>query len=1358
MLQKIFVVLVGIVMSIVGALSPAGMFASESSLDIAPLAAKGTTDEVVATVRTLDGAAFAKVSVLWVEVDGRRVTDDAWGTGTVDELRFKVGVKTPEGLALAVGDRLVPLSPTDVLTVRMFHGEFAFRSMGSPEATLQLQGTVKSALVSDGVAGSRLRTEQEGVPQVIEPPRGGARDVAYVVLTTGQKVDTVSVADGGARIFTEEALDGAKAADAPGNLLAKWVKVDGRLLQEYTWGDGPVSTIEFEPADAGKGGVVLAFNGEPTEVPAGSRVVVTDFVGEHLVYQVTGGLVRLRLDGYAADMQVGAATSLPVQLGAGAPVARFKFEPSNPNTTDTIRFTDLSNDDTAVVLRVWRFGDQGTSVLQNPTFRFTEPGTYIVTLNVTDTDRQQSETSLPIEVGNAAPVPDFDFWPKIVTTDTRVAFTDESTDTDGQIVSWSWTFGDGATSDARHPTHSFNRSGETTVTLTTRDNLGAEARLSKVVHVRNTPPAANFTYAPTDVQTLLPIRFVDHSVDKDGIITQRVWKFGDGENATGPSPEHVFKRPGLYTVSLTVTDNEGGSDTATTQVFVRNRLPIVNFSWFPRGAPADTPVLFTSLSNDLDGTILVYEWSFGDGTTAIEQNPRHFFPRAGTYNVTLTTTDNSLERNSSTQQVHVANARPVADISIGPSPAFRGVEISFADVSTDADGDRIVNRTWRIDNGAPQYEDQIIRRTFNVAGEHVVNLTVVDAANNVAWKEKTFRVVNRPPVLDGMNVTPVSPLVDQPVTFTASGRDLDAQPGDPPLNYTWTFNDGTVLHGEQVIRRFHADGLVTVRLRATDADNATSNPIQNSFVVDYAVPLASFVWSPTVPIVGETVRFENTSTSLNGAITGHRWSFKDGTFAEGPVVFHNFTTPGTQLVKLTVTDERSRSGTIELPIVINGRPTASFDMSPNGLLPRGTPVVFTDTSQDSDGDAITAWSWDFGDGSSSNAQHPVHNFTQPGRHNVTLTVTDARGATDTTTKQVRIENARPVARFTAPLSVNANAPVTFSDQSFDPDNTPVLSWFWNFGDGTTSTEQHPTHTYLRSGRYAVSLVVSDGELQSPATVRSIDVTASHPTSVLVRATLPDGRSADLTGAPYQVRARIANPGSPPTDITNLVADAPNLRVPVNAGSWMSGSSVNVTITAPSLFPGSLSKTWTLQEVDGISRFPELPFEVPLMLSATVTPEHGSRDTTSTLPIVVPNDNRTIEGDPVYRSLSEAFRGTGTVRMSDGWNVTGASVILEARYLPIRAAGAARDGLGAMDGNLLGWCRAATAATDADGRFSWVMDHRSDCTLQEAGLHPVGRWEIRARASFSFAISAVSPTATVYVDPTGGLLWALSSPP
>jgi len=316
MLEKIVVVLVGVLTSIVGALSPDSLFASHPGQQASVGLSSAVSEEALTTFRTADGATFAKVNILWAEVDGHRVTDDAWGTGEVKEIKFKVGVKSIDGLALAVGDKHIPLHPTDVLTVRMFSGDFSYRGMGTPAATIQLQGTVKTTLLNQGAARAPLRT-QDGQLASSAPPAQDTSSIAYVVLDTGEKVQTVDLSSGGGRVLTQD------ASAQSSTILARWVKVDGQVVHDYAAGSGAVGDIEFQAADATARLGKLSFKSASSSLDANARVNVKSFVGDYVVSWAGGGLSQLKLDGFASDVQDSGDSPLPVQTGDSAPLASF---------------------------------------------------------------------------------------------------------------------------------------------------------------------------------------------------------------------------------------------------------------------------------------------------------------------------------------------------------------------------------------------------------------------------------------------------------------------------------------------------------------------------------------------------------------------------------------------------------------------------------------------------------------------------------------------------------------------------------------------------------------------------------------------------------------------------------------------------------------------------------------------------------------------------------------------------------------------------------------------------------------------------------------------------------------------------
>ena len=182
---------------------------------------------------------------------------------------------------------------------------------------------------------------------------------------------------------------------------------------------------------------------------------------------------------------------------------------------------------------------------------------------------------------------------------------------------------------------------------------------------------------------------------------------------------------------------------------------------------------------------------------------------------------------------------------------------------------------------------------------------------------------------------------------------------------------------------------------------------------------------------------------------------------------------------------------VSAPVVIPPAPVANFTATPRtGTAPLA--VQFTDAST---GTGITAWSWTFGDGQTSNLQSPSHTYTTAGNYTVNLTARNAGGADDerkvdyiAVSAPVVIPPA-PVANFTAnPRTGIAPLAVQFTDAST---GTGITAWSWTFGDGTTATGQSPSHTYTTAGNYTVNLTVRNaGGADDERKVSYIAVTAA----------------------------------------------------------------------------------------------------------------------------------------------------------------------------------------------------------------------------------------------------------------------------
>lgn len=172
----------------------------------------------------------------------------------------------------------------------------------------------------------------------------------------------------------------------------------------------------------------------------------------------------------------------------------------------------------------------------------------------------------------------------------------------------------------------------------------------------NTPPSANFSHNADG----LTVNFSDSSQDLDGSIVSWQWAFGDGATSSEQNPTHQYTGAGDYTVSLTVNDDDGASNTHSRSISVSdtpppsNQEPVAAFDSLVNGLN----VSFTDSSSDTDGQIVTWQWDFGDGSSSSLQNPSYTYDVAGTYYVSLTVTDNNGASNTSSENVSVEDVAP----------------------------------------------------------------------------------------------------------------------------------------------------------------------------------------------------------------------------------------------------------------------------------------------------------------------------------------------------------------------------------------------------------------------------------------------------------------------------------------------------------------------------------------------------------------------------------------------------------------------------------------------------------------------------------------------------------------------------
>ena len=295
-------------------------------------------------------------------------------------------------------------------------------------------------------------------------------------------------------------------------------------------------------------------------------------------------------------------------------------------------------------------------------------GTYYYSVWVNDTNNNQNKSlvfQFQIYAPNQPPNASFTYSPISPTTIDIIQFTDTSTDSDGTITEWHWGFGDGSTSTLQNPTHQYADNGNYTVTLVVMDNDGATDSISKEINVSNVPPIAEFIFYPTNPSTADTIQFNStSSYDPDGYIVSYSWTFDDGNNSIIENPTHQYSTPGIYTVILTVTDNDYESNVTSQIITVLNQQPTIEITYPSDGTTVKNTILVTGTADDPDGNIVKVEikinsgsWTAVTGTTSWTYSLNTKSLSNGQHTISVRSYDGTDYSNIESVTVNVNNAQ-----------------------------------------------------------------------------------------------------------------------------------------------------------------------------------------------------------------------------------------------------------------------------------------------------------------------------------------------------------------------------------------------------------------------------------------------------------------------------------------------------------------------------------------------------------------------------------------------------------------------------------------------------------------------------------------------------------------------------
>lgn len=532
--------------------------------------------------------------------------------------------------------------------------------------------------------------------------------------------------------------------------------------------------------------------------------------------------------------------------------------------------------------------------------------------------------------------------------------------------------------------------------VTSFSNQGS-CTVSLAAQVFPTDVFAGFTLSPACQN--VPVQFTDTSfANNNGEVISWNWDFGDGGISQVQNPTHTYTTSGTFDVQLVAYSDDGCTDTMvqTLNIFP---VPVVDFVF--QDECVNSLVSFTNQSTD--ALAMTYEWDFGDASSiSTLEDPTHTYTTAGQYDVNLIT-ENSNGCIDSLLQVITIFDLPAIDA--GPDvQTCPGFQITLA-----ASGG--TSYSW--DNGITDNTPftPIATATYTVTGTDANGCVNTD---NLVLTFFSQPIVNAGPDQAVCNGTAV--------TYTASGT---------PTN-SW---DNGILDGQSFTRPV---GTYTFTVTGTD----------NNGCIDSDV--AQLIVNPN-PIVGagtDQLICLGTTTFVSGSGAN--------TYAWDNAVVNtvNFSPTNTTTYSVIGTDVNGCTGTDQVVVAIEPPTSVQF----SAPITSGCEPLFINFTNQSTGSAGVNCTWDYGDGQTGvNCGSISHTYLNPGCYDVTLTVTTALGCVwNNTLEDYICVFPNPIASFTpTPNVIDELDPLSVMNNS----STGAVEYSWSFGDGATSSEEEPEHTF-----------------------------------------------------------------------------------------------------------------------------------------------------------------------------------------------------------------------------------------------------------------------------------------------------------
>lgn len=586
--------------------------------------------------------------------------------------------------------------------------------------------------------------------------------------------------------------------------------------------------------------------------------------------------------------------------------------------------------------------------------------------------------------------------------------------------------------------------GNYTVRLIVVDNLNCRDTMIAPNLIRVVGPFAEYDAIPRAGCPGFSASFNDLSVATFGsTISSRLWNFGDpGSGALNTStlanPSHVYTTLGAYTTSLTVTDNNGCTDTETKVHYIRVTFPAPAFNVADTSTCAGNPVQFNNLST---GFGLTFLWKFGDGATSTATAPTHAYAAPGFYTVTLIATDQNgcVDSLTRTNYIFIEDftANFGGDPTVGICPPLN---TQFADSTIG----NVVGWRWDFGTGFNFSNLQNPANVYLAPGTYDVQLiaTHEDGCRDTVLKQDFIFLAgpNGSFVIDPPNACLGDTICVTAFTTGATVATFDFRDGN-----AYTVNTGSAVNDTtSQCHLYQIPGTFSPVIVLQDAQGCVFTLTSPNNTQIFNLPTANFNPTDTIGCTTFAVPFNDLSTIGDSAIVAWDWDFGDGNTSNLQNPVNLFVNPGQYTVTLRVEDINGCEDSVSITAVTAFQGViADFAASDSfGCAP--FTVNFTDQSFNF---PSSNWEWDFGDGNSvSGIQNPTHVYANDGVYTVRLVVTDTLGCTDTLIRTDYIRLRHPEARVYASQTLGCNPiSITFFGDSTITDTT-IVSYEWCLRD------------------------------------------------------------------------------------------------------------------------------------------------------------------------------------------------------------------------------------------------------------------------------------------------------------------------